>query len=176
MLDNDYLGSIDLTWEDFEESARNIAKQISHDFPNYKNLGLVGMARGGLIILGEISYLLDTKNVGIMQMTFKDIHGVYRKDNPPRYLGEFIRDDIDTYIIVEDILVTGKTILSAINRLESMGKKVVGCYSMFTVGDFDNQELEQRNIVFWSNKKSDRRYWINYPWDKRVIIEKHSAF
>ncbi|MCQ2979580.1 MAG: phosphoribosyltransferase [Clostridia bacterium] len=176
MLDNDYLGSIDLTWEDFEESIKAIAKKITEDFPNYKSIGILGMARGGLIILGEISYLLDTKNVGVMQMTFKDIHGVYRKDNGPRYLGEFLKDDIDEYIVVEDILVTGKTIKAAYDRLESMGKKLVGCYSMFTVGDFDNQELDSKNLIRWSYKKSDRRYWINFPWDKRIIIEKNHAF
>lgn len=176
MLDNDYLGSIDLTWEDFEESCNAMAKQIAKDFPDYKKMGILGMARGGLIILGEISYLLDTKNVSIMQMTFKDIHGVYRKDNGPRYLGEFLKEDIDEYIVVEDIIVTGKTIKAACERLEGMGKKIVGCYSMFMVGDFENEAIEKRDLKLWSYKKSDRRYWINYPWDKRAIIERNSAW
>lgn len=169
MLDNDYIGSIDISWDEFEDTCKNIASKIACDFPNYKDIAIVGMARGGLILLGEISYLLDTKNIGIMQMTFKDKYGVYRKDNKETIIGEFVRPNVDNIIIVEDILVTGKTVLAAANRFEQMGKKVVGIYSMLTVGDFENHELEEKNIILWSDKKSDRRYWINYPWDKRII-------
>ena len=64
MLDNDYLRSIALTWEDFEESTRNIAKQISHDFPNYKNLGL------GLAVIKETL------------MNEKYLEQIYNSDSP----------------------------------------------------------------------------------------------
>ena len=95
--------------------------------------------------------------------------GNYSPNNEAKLIGEFYRDNIDKYIIVEDILVTGKTIEEAAKRLELNGKTLVGVYSLYIVDDFKNDELQNKEIKIYGTCKNDRELLIEFPWDKKLI-------
>ena len=46
-----YKDKIVLEWNKYEEYIKEISLKIIDDFPNYEEIGIIGIARGGLPIL-----------------------------------------------------------------------------------------------------------------------------
>jgi len=160
---------IRLSWEDYEHAIECLTRKIIEEGYG-SNIGLLGLARGGLPMLTSISHQLNNKNVSVMQIKISsDEDDVYSEDNSATFVGEFLRDDIDDYIIIEDILVTGKSLVEAIKHLKRKGKHVLAVYVYSMVDDFENEYFKQNNIHVINYMSNDRKIWIEFPWEKKLI-------
>lgn len=166
--DGNYTDEIVVSWDEYDELVKKMCVKIKEDHPDLTDIGIVGIARGGLTILSSVSYTLDTKNIGVVHFTFNDENGIYDPHNEARVYGEFYNPNIKNYIIVEDVLVTGKTIEVAAERLESNGKNLLDVYSFYLVDDYKNEYLEKKGLKAKPIYENPRSTWIAFPWDKRL--------
>ncbi len=155
---------ISFTWDDFMNDTKEISKYIDENFKG-KNIGLLGVARGGLPVLTRISHLQKNKNIAVVHVMITDENDVYNESNDANIYSEFYKDGIDDYIILEDIIITGKSTEIVARRLKEMNKNVCAICSLCRAMDFENKYFTENNIPLMTCHKTDRNDWIEFPWE-----------
>ncbi len=142
-----------MTWADLGTGARELAAQIVAD--GYAPDILLGIARGGLLVGGALSYALDVKNTFTMNVEFYT--GVDERLPVPMLLPpvpSLVDLQTERVLIADDVADTGQTLLLVKDFLA--GK----------VGDVRVAVLYEkpRSVVnceyVW--RRTDR--WIDFPW------------
>jgi hypoxanthine phosphoribosyltransferase len=142
-----------MTWADLGTGARDLAAQIVAD--GYEPELILGIARGGLLISGALSYALDVKNAFTMNVEFYT--GIDERLPVPMLLPP-VPDLVDLHdervLIADDVADTGQTL------------KLVKDFLAGKVGEVRVAVLyeKSRSIVdceyVW--RRTDR--WIDFPW------------
>lgn len=142
-----------MTWAELGTGARDLAAQIVAD--GYEPDLILGIARGGLLTAGALSYALDVKNAFTMNVEFYT--GVDERLPVPMLLPP-VPDLVDLHdervLIADDVADTGQTL------------KLVKDFLAGKVGEVRVAVLYEkpRSIVkceyVW--RRTDR--WIDFPW------------
>jgi uncharacterized protein len=142
-----------MTWAELGGGARDLAAQVVAD--GYEPDLILGIARGGLLISGALSYALDVKNAFTMNVEFYT--GVEERLPVPMLLPP-VPDLVDLHdervLIADDVADTGQTL------------KLVKDFLAGKTGEVRAAVLYEkpRSIVnceyVW--RRTDR--WIDFPW------------
>ncbi len=142
-----------MTWDDLGGGARELASRIAAD--GYRPDLILGIARGGLLVAGALSYALGVKNSFTMNVEFYT--GVDERLPVPMLLPP-VPDLVDLHdsrmLIADDVADTGQTLA------------LVKGFCAGQVGEVRVAVLYEkpRSIVqceyVW--RRTDR--WIDFPW------------
>lgn len=156
--------------KEFIEAASIIANDIKEKYDIKKeNIGILGLARGGLPLLTTLSHLLDKREISIMQIKMSNSDNEFDYGNA-QYLTGMFEEGIEKFILIEDIIYKGNSVDLATDYLESLGKEVVGIYSL--AADIGLHEINRKNTI-------DIRYvyeieldkWVYFFWEKGYKYE-----
>jgi hypoxanthine phosphoribosyltransferase len=142
-----------MTWADLGDGARELAAQIAAD--GYQPSLILGIARGGLLAAGALSYALDLKNAFTMNVEFYT--GIDERLPVPMLLPP-VPDLVDLQdqrvLIADDVADTGQTLVLVKEFLAGKVReaRVAVLYE------------KPRSVVdceyVW--RRTDR--WIDFPW------------
>jgi hypoxanthine phosphoribosyltransferase len=142
-----------MTWADLGTGTRELAVQVVAD--GYEPDLIIGIARGGLLIAGALSYAIDVKNVFTMNVEFYT--GVDERLPVPMLLPP-VPDLVDLHhekvLVADDVADTGETL------------RLVKDFLSGKVGEVRSAVLYEkpRSTVsceyVW--RRTDR--WIDFPW------------
>ena len=142
-----------MTWDDLGTGARELAAQVVAD--GYEPGFILGIARGGLLTAGALSYSLEVKNTFTINVEFYT--GVDERLPVPMLLPP-IPDPVDLHdqrvLIADDVADTGQTLALVKDFLADKVReaRVAVLYE------------KPRSIVsceyVW--RRTDR--WIDFPW------------
>jgi len=100
-----------MTWAELGTGTRELAAQVAAD--GYEPDLIIGIARGGLLIAGALSYAIDVKNVFTMNVEFYT--GVDERLPVPMLLPP-VPDLVDLHhekvLVADDVADTGETLRS----------------------------------------------------------------
>lgn len=154
-----------LKWDEYEKIIDDIVKDIKAKFPNYENIQFIAIARGGLTILNSIVYRLNTRNIGVIQVSMSDDNCNYNTNNIPILMGEFYKEGMNDCILIDDLLFSGKSAEFAANHLKDINKNVLGIYTLYICEELQNEYFKNENIYLYAPKTSSKDAWIVFPWD-----------
>ncbi|HKB94317.1 MAG TPA: phosphoribosyltransferase [Gaiellaceae bacterium] len=142
-----------MTWAELGTGTRELAAQVAAD--GYEPDLIIGIARGGLLIAGALSYAIDVKNVFTMNVEFYT--GVDERLPVPMLLPP-VPDLVDLHhekvLVADDVADTGETL------------RLVKDFLAGKVGEVRAAVLYEkpRSTVsceyVW--RRTDR--WIDFPW------------
>jgi hypothetical protein len=142
-----------MTWADLGDGARQLAAQIAAD--GFEPSLILGIARGGLLAAGALSYALDLKNAFTMNVEFYT--GVDERLPVPMLLPplpDLVDLEDQRVLIADDVADTGQTLVLVKEFLAGKVReaRVAVLYE------------KPRSVVsceyVW--RKTDR--WIDFPW------------
>lgn len=142
-----------LTWEQFGEAARDLARGILAD--GFEPEVVVAIARGGLLPAGAIAYALGVKACGTLNVEFYT--GVGEVLEAPEVLPPAL--DIDflagrRVLLVDDVADSGRTLALAVDLLRSRGADMRSVTIYTKPGSIA--------LPDYSFKETD--LWIDFPW------------
>ena len=150
--------------KEFLEAVKLISEDIEDKFKD-KKFGIIGVARGGLPLLVAVSHRLDIRRVDVIQvkMTNSDNKWDYGE---AELVNETLGDDIDEYIVFEDIVSHGRSVNLVVNELLKRNKKVLAIYSLVVNEDMKDLSLdnETMDIVYVNMIKQTQ--WVNFFWEQ----------
>lgn len=158
-----------LTWEGFGIASRELTQQIVNSgwIPEL----IVAIARGGLIPAGAISYAMDVKACGTMNVEFYT--GVGETLEAPVLLPPLM--DISAMegkrvLVVDDVADSGKTLKMVMDMIAEDGLSLDG----------ENQvKVDARSVCIYKKSRSiitpdyiwaETDKWINFPWSTLPTI------
>ena len=142
-----------MTWGDLGTGAREIAGQIAAD--GWKPSLILGIARGGLLTAGALSYALGVKNAFTMNVEFYSgiderlpvpmllppVPGVVDLQDQRVLIADDVADTGQTLVLVKDFLA-GKVREARVAVLYEKARSTVRCEYVW--------------------RRTDR--WIDFPW------------
>jgi len=142
-----------MSWDELGRGARELAAQILDD--GYRPDLILGIARGGLLVAGALSYALDVKNSFTMNVEFYT--GIDERLDMPMILPP-VPDLVDfadfRVLIADDVADTGATLELVKDFCEGKVAEV-RCAVLYE---------KSRSVVkceyVW--RRTDR--WITFPW------------
>ena len=150
--------------KEFLEAVKLISDDIEDKFKD-KKFGIIGVARGGLPLLVAVSHRLDIRRVDVIQvkMTNSDNKWDYGE---AELVNDTLGDDIDEYIVFEDIVSHGRSVNLVVNELLKRNKKVLAIYSLVVNEDMKDLSLdnETMDIVYVNMIKQTQ--WVNFFWEQ----------
>jgi hypoxanthine phosphoribosyltransferase len=142
-----------LTWELFGTATRELAHMIHAD--GFEPDIVVAIARGGLTVAGALSYALDVKNCGAMNVEFYT--GVDERLDVPVVLPpalDLVEVEGLKVLVADDVADTGHTLKLV---REVLAQHVAEAR---TVVLYRKPRSVVEPTYVW--KETDR--WINFPW------------
>lgn len=138
------------TWQDIENDCRALAEMLRKSGPM---LGLIGIARGGLVPTSLLSYLLDVRNVKTVAVT--SYFG--RRQVTAEILGSVdeIKDG-EGWVFIDDLAETGQT-AKLIRRRYPKARFAV----LYTKPD-------GQAYTDYFVKLLRQNVWVEYPWEKEL--------
>ena len=148
-----------MSWLDVGVGARNLAEQVHRD--GYRPDIVLGVARGGLLVAGALSYALGVKNTFTMNVEFYT--GVDERLEMPMLLPP-VPDLVDFHatrvLIADDVADTGATL--ALVKHFCQGKVAeVRCAVLY-----EKPRSTVRCEYVWS--RTD--LWIDFPWSVEAPV------
>jgi hypoxanthine phosphoribosyltransferase len=145
-----------MSWDELGRGARELAAQIVDD--GYTPDLILGIARGGLLVAGALSYALDVKNTFTMNVEFYT--GIDERLDMPMILPP-VPDLLDfadfKVLIADDVADTGAT-LQLVKEFCAGKVAEVRCAVLYE---------KPRSMVeceyVW--RRTDR--WITFPWSAK---------
>lgn len=136
-----------VTWQDVENDCRALAEMLKKTGPL---IGLIGIARGGLVPTSLLAYLLDIRNVKTVAVT--SYFG--RRQVTAEILGSVdeIKDG-EGWIFIDDMADTGQT-AKLIRRRYPKAKFAV-IYA----------KPEGQPYTDYFVKLMKQEAWVEYPWE-----------
>src|SRR6188768_2626313 len=157
------MGDIDgdrerLSWADFGEAARDLARQVVDD--GYDPDLVLSIARGGLLVGAALGYALDVKNTWTMNVEFS---GVEERLDVPMILPpvpELVDLESARMLIADDVADTGETL--ALVKDFCAGKVAeVRCAVLY-----EKSPSVVTCEYVW--RRTDR--WIDFPWSAEAPV------
>ena len=154
-----------MSWADLGEASRGLASAIVDD--GYEPDLILGIARGGLLVAGALSYAIGVKNTFTMNVEFYT--GVDERLDVPMILPP-VPDLVDfaefKVLIADDVADTGHT-------LHSVQQFCAG-----KVGEVRTAVIYEkpRSIVECDYVWRRTDLWINFPWsDQPPVVRRDGA-
>lgn len=148
-----------LTWETFGQASRSLAQTIVDD--GYRPDLILGIARGGLLPAGSISYALDIKNVHVINVEFYT--GVNERLEMPVMLPP-VPQAVDLtakrVLIVDDVADTGGT-LQVVRDFCAEHVAETRCAVIY---EKDRSSVQCEYV--WKRTND----WIDFPWSSLPTI------
>ena len=165
--------------KEFLESVDLISKDIENKYLNEgKNIGLIGLARGGLPLLVAVSHRTGIRKINVVQikMTESNERWDYGK---PEWVNGFIDENIDEFIIFEDMVSHGRRVNLLVNELTKMNKKVLAIYTLFMNNDMkelslDNEYMDINYVNLITQKQWVYFFWEQIPAHGPLSTQRHS--
>jgi uncharacterized protein len=142
-----------MTWADLGAGSRELAQQVVAD--GYEPGLVLGIARGGLLTAGALSYALDVKNTFTMNVEFYT--GVDERLPVPMLLPpvpDLVELQDQRILIADDVADTGQTLLLVKDFLA--GKVREARVAVL----YEKPRSAVRCEYVW--RHTDR--WIDFPW------------
>lgn len=155
--------------KEFLESVDLISKDIENKYLNEgKNIGLIGLARGGLPLLVAISHRTGIRKINVVQikMTESNERWDYGK---PEWINGFIDENTDEFIIFEDMVSHGRSVNLLVNELTKMNKKVLAIYTLFMNNDMKELSLDNEYMDINYVNLITQKQWVYFFWEKGYI-------
>ena len=155
--------------KEFLESVDLISKDIENKYLNEgKNIGLIGLARGGLPLLVAVSHRTGIRKINVVQikMTESNERWDYGK---PEWVNGFIDENIDKFIIFEDMVSHGRSVNLLVNELTKMNKKVLAIYTLFMNNDMKELSLDNEYMDINYVNLITQKQWVYFFWEKGYI-------
>lgn len=153
-----FLKAVELICNDIEKKYKDKKKKI----------GLIGLARGGLPLLVAVSHRIDIRNVNVVQIQMTNTNNKWDYGEA-KWVNGYIDDEIDEFIIFEDMVSHGRSINLLINELEKRQKKVLAVYSLFMNEDMKNITLDNEYIDIMYVNLICQKQWVYFFWEKGYI-------
>ena len=102
-----------LNKQQIENKILRISFEIIEGNLDANNILLIGLEKNGFIIAKKIQNFIQQKtslNIGVVKMTLK-------KNNEKKIFSDKIKDDYKSFVLIDDVLKSGKTIIHAIKEL-----------------------------------------------------------
>ena len=102
-----------LNKQQIENKILRISFEIIEGNLDANNILLIGLEKNGFIIAKKIQNCIQQKtslNIGVVKMTLK-------KNNEKKIFSDKIKDDYNSFVLIDDVLKSGKTIIHAIKEL-----------------------------------------------------------
>jgi hypoxanthine phosphoribosyltransferase len=148
-----------MTWDELGVGARSLAEQIAAD--GWRPDIILGIARGGLLVGGAISYALDVKNTFTMNVEFYT--GIDERLEMPMILPP-VPDLVDLgearVLVADDVADTGQTLVLVKEFLAGKVREARMAVLYEKPGSVVNCEY------VW--KRTDR--WIDFPWSAEAPV------
>ena len=157
------LGVVDereyMTWDDLGVAARTLAEQVADG--GYEPDIILGIARGGLLVAGALSYALGVKNTYTMNVEFYT--GVDERLDAPMILPP-VPDLVDLgearLLIADDVADTGRT-LALVQEFCAGKVAEVRCAVLY-----EKSPSIVKCEYLW--RRTDR--WIVFPWSAQPPV------
>jgi hypoxanthine phosphoribosyltransferase len=150
---------VHMSWEDLGTASRELAEEIHAD--GFAPDVILGIARGGLLLAGAISYALGQKNTFTMNVEFYT--GIDERLPVPMILPP-IPDLVDLakerLLIVDDVADTGQT-------LETVKEF---CGETFAEVRIAVLYEKSRSVVHCDHVWRRTDSWIVFPWSARAPV------
>ena len=78
----------------------------------------------------------------------------------------YIDEDIDEFIIFEDMVSHGRSVNLLVNELKRMGKKVLAIYSLFMNNDMKTMHLDNEYMDINYVNLICQKQWVYFFWEK----------
>jgi uncharacterized protein len=148
-----------MTWDELGVGARSLAEQVAAD--GWRPDIILGIARGGLLGGGAISYALDVKNTFTMNVEFYT--GIDERLEMPMILPP-VPDLVDlgeaSVLVADDVADTGQTLVLVKEFLAGKVREARVAVLYEKPGSVVNCEY------VW--KRTDR--WIDFPWSAEAPV------
>ena len=152
-----------LEYNEFRNMCFNLSEIVTKD--GYKPEAILCIARGGLLVGGQLSYDMKVKAIGSINIEFYTDIGK-TLDKP---LVTFPEINLDQFknkklLIVDDVVDTGKTVelLTTICKYITNDIKVASLYKK--TGTIFNPDYFVKEV--------SSNVWIEFPWNQSVKKEK----
>lgn len=102
-----------LNKQQIENKILRISFEIIEGNLDANNILLIGLEKNGFIIAKKIQNFIQQKTslkIGVVKMTLK-------KNNEKKIFSDKIKDDYNSFVLIDDVLKSGKTIIHAIKEL-----------------------------------------------------------
>jgi uncharacterized protein len=152
-----------MSWADLGDAARELAASMVDD--GYTPDLILGIARGGLLVAGALSYSLGVKNTFTMNVEFYT--GVDERLPVPMILPP-VPDLVDLHgsrmLIADDVADTGQTLA------------LVKGFCAGQVGEVRTAVLYEkpRSIVSCDYVWRNTDLWVEFPWSAEPPVETES--
>ena len=148
-----------MSWQDLGSGARELAQQVVAD--GYQPDIILGIARGGLLVAGALSYALDVKNTFTMNVEFYT--GIDERLPVPMLLPP-VPELVDLHdarmLIADDVADTGQTLA------------LVKGFCAPKVAEVRTAVLYEkpRSIVTCDYVWRRTELWIDFPWSSEPAL------
>jgi len=155
---------IKLGEKEFLKAVNLIADDINKKYKD-KRIGLLGLARGALPLLVAVSHRVDIRNINVVQVTMTNSNKKWDYGNAKIENG-YLDDEIDEYIVFEDIVSHARSVNLVVNELQKKGKKVLDIYTLCMNNDMFDIELDDKDIDINYVYLICQKQWVNFFWEK----------
>lgn len=146
-----------------------IAKDIEKKYGEKKDkIGLIGVARGGLPLLVTLSHRLNIRKISVIQVKMTNSDKQWDYGNL-EVVNEFIQDDVDEFIIIEDIVSKGRSVNVVIDELTKKNKKALEIYSLIMNNVMNELSLKNDEININYVNLILPTQWVNFFWENGYI-------
>lgn len=155
--------------ENFLTAVELISKDIEKKYTKRnKKIGLIGLARGGVPLLIAVSHRIEIREINVVQikMTQSNERWDYGE---PELINGFIDENIDDYIIFEDIVSHGRSINLLVNELTKKGKNVLAIYTLFMNDDMKKISIDNEYMDINYVNCINQNQWVYFFWEKGYL-------
>lgn len=161
---NEVLFNYDQYWK----AIKSICKDIKNKYDiTGENIGILGIARGGLPMLVSISHELGIRNISMVQIQMSNSDNCHDYGEV-RLISECINDNIEQFIVLEDIIYKGKTTDATISLLKNRNKKVLGVYSLILDEGFKDISIKNKEVDINYAYELNEDDWVYFLWEKDI--------
>lgn len=155
-------------YDRYMNACTKIADSIKSKYDLKKeNIGLLGVARGGLPMLATLSHLLDIREVSMIQLQMSDSDECHTYGNV-RIISETILEKYDKFIVLEDIIYKGLSSGEVVNILKGKNKEVVDIYSLIIDEGFLDILFPHTNLDINYVYTIDKDDWVYFFWETDI--------
>lgn len=156
--ENDFLNAVDLISNDI----------INRYLNSNKTIGLIGLARGGLPLLVAVSHRTDIRKINVVQIKMTESNERWDYGDL-QWVNGYIDEDIDEFIIFEDMVSHGRSINLLVNELTKMNKKVLAIYTLFMNDDMKNLSIDNEYMDINYVNLITQKQWVYFFWEKGYL-------
>ena len=153
----------------FLEAVELISNDILEKYAlKDKKIGLIGLARGGLPLLVAVSHRTGIREINVVQIKMTQSNEKWDY-GIPEFVNGYINEDIDEFIIFEDMVSHGRSVNLLVNKLTEKNKKVLAIYTLFLNEDMKNLSLDNEYMDIVYVNMISQKQWVYFFWEKGYL-------